>query len=149
MHSDCIDVMTFEDNYLTAELDGDNLNSLRLIKTSVRPMMKFKLRVHDSMPWPKVGAGSRQGGNATVEESKEPRSNQAAATSVDIAEDAGALIDEFGRMMGKDFSTIKNNLRDNDINEVSELANLSDDDLNSLGFTTGLKLKLKKFLSER
>ena len=53
--------------------------------------------------------------DAAVEESKEPepgRPNQAAATAAMIAEDAGALIDEFGRIMGKDFSALKNTLRE-------------------------------------
>ena len=62
------------------------------------------------MTWPAVGASLGQGGNAAAEESKEP--NQAAATEAEIGEDAGALIDEFGRMMGKDFSALKNTLRE-------------------------------------
>ena len=59
------------------------------------------------------------------------------------------MIDEFGRMMGKDFSVLKNKLRENDINTVSELATLSDADLTELGFTVGLRAKLRKFLAER
>ena len=51
-------------------------------------------------------------------------------------------------MMGKDFSTLKNNLREQDITFVSELAVLSDADLTELGFTIGLRTKLKKFIAE-
>ena len=52
-------------------------------------------------------------------------------------------------MMGKDFSSLKNTLHENDINEVSELAYLTDDDLAGLGFTMGLRMKLKKFLADK
>ena len=76
--------MTYENCYLTAELDGTNVENLRLAKTHVRPMMSSKIRVCDNMPWPAVGGGSGQVTNAAVEESKEPepgRPNQAAATA--------------------------------------------------------------------
>ena len=136
--------MTYDQGYLTAELDGDDMESLRLGKTSISPgwdnyKTSFK---YDTMPWPAVGGGSGQVMNAAVEESKEPepgRPNQAAATAAMIAEDAVALIDEFGRIMGKDFGALKNKLRENDINSVSELAALSEADLTDLGFTVGLK----------
>ena len=52
-------------------------------------------------------------------------------------------------MMGKDFGALKNNLRENDINTVNELASLNDSDLTELGFTVGLRAKLRKFLAER
>ena len=77
------------------------------------------------------------------------RPNQAAATTVENANEVDAMIDEFGRMMGKDFSALKDTLHDNDISEVSELADLSDDDLAGLGFTMGLRMKLKTFLADR
>ena len=51
--------------------------------------------------------------------------------------------------MGKDFGALKNKLRENDIHAVSELATLSEADLDRLGFTVGLKTKLKNFLAER
>ena len=57
-------------------------------------------------------------------------------------------MDYFAGMMGKDFSALKNNLREQDISLVSELAILSDADLKELGFTIGLKTKLKKFIAE-
>ena len=93
--------------------------------------------------------------NGDQEESKQPTKpvaqNQAAASQVAFqqSEDAGELIDSFGRMMGKNFSTLKNKLRDEDISTVSELAALSEAELTDLGFTIGLKKKLKTFLSER
>ena len=57
-------------------------------------------------------------------------------------------MDYFAGMMGKDFSALKNNLREQDISLVSELAILSDADLKELGFTIGLRTKLKKFIAE-
>ena len=51
-------------------------------------------------------------------------------------------------MIGKDFSALKNNIREQDITLVSELAVLSDTDLKELGFTIGLKTKLKNFIAE-
>ena len=58
------------------------------------------------------------------------------------------MIDHFAGMIGKDFSALKNNIREQDITLVSELAVLSDADLKELGFTIGLKTKLKKFIAE-
>ena len=58
-------------------------------------------------------------------------------------------MDYFAGTMGKDFSALKNKLRDEDITFVSELAVLSDADLKELGFTIGLKTKLKNFIAER
>ena len=57
-------------------------------------------------------------------------------------------MDYFAGMMGKDLSALKNNLREQDITSVSELAVLSDADLTELGFTIGLRTKLKKFIAE-
>ena len=57
-------------------------------------------------------------------------------------------MDYFAGMMGKDFSALKNNLREQDISLVSELAILSDADLKELGFTVGLRTKLKMFIAE-
>ena len=57
-------------------------------------------------------------------------------------------MDYFAGMTGKDFSALKNNLREQDITFVSELAILSDADLKELGFTIGLRTKLKKFIAE-
>ena len=51
-------------------------------------------------------------------------------------------------MIGKDFSALKNNLREQDITLVSVLAELSDADLKELGFTIGLRTILKKFIAE-
>ena len=152
IHTGCIDLITYEDSYMSVDLDGDDVMSLRLAKTSVRHENCTKLRVYEGLPWPKYSAGPGQGGNsAASEESKGPvpaRPNQAAATSVKNANEVDAMIDEFGRMMGKDFSALKNTLHDNDISEFSELADLSDDDLAGLGFTMGLRMKLKKFLAD-
>ena len=57
-------------------------------------------------------------------------------------------MDYFAGIMGKDLSALKNNLREQDITFVSELAVRSDAELTVLGFSNDLRTKLRKYIAE-
>ena len=59
------------------------------------------------------------------------------------------LIEHYAVEMSKDFSNVIANLEENDIVTVDDLTNLSDSDLKDLGFSLGLKNRVKKNIQER
>ena len=169
IHSGSFDIMTFEDQFLSAGINGPDANgTLSTTITSINPASSEKNLAYQGMTWPKYDIQQFKKIQAyepmqypdleihQQEEQKEEQKKEPQAPVVEnleiqkmFTEDLRELIELFGKINGKDFSEVQDMLYQQDINSVSELAALSDDEFDMLGFTVELKLTIRGFLQSR